>query len=369
MKKTTVAALALAALLLVPVAAEARSLPFGFVDDSMKWTNTPGMQAAKARGLGVSTFRMSLEWRRGKTALTVGDKNAFDRVGQLKPRPRVVLTVYGQALQAPQTLAERRQYCLFISTALRRWPWIKDVVIWNEVNKSYFWRPQFSGTRAVAPAAYGRVLATCWDVLKLRHQGLNLVTSLSPRKGGAADGAPLYFLGELGKWYRVSKRTKPLFDTWGQNVYGPTSRELPGVRHIGGTIGMGDYGKLMNGLKTAFAGTPQPRPSATRRKLWYIEAGYQTSVPLALRPFYTGLENVPVLPVTGPLSQTSQLKSAIKLAYCQPAVGFLFNFLLVDETRREGWQSGLFYANGARKASWTPVRAQVLAARAGKLRC
>jgi hypothetical protein len=78
---------------------------------------------------------------------------------------------------------------------------------------------------------------------------------------------------------------------------------------------------------------------------------------------------VPALPATGRLSQTSQLKAAIKLAYCQPAVGFLFNFLVVDETRLEGWQSGLFYANGARKASWPPVRAQILAARAGKLSC
>lgn len=368
MTKPLIATLALAVLLSAP-AAEARSLPFGFVDDAMKWTDTPGLQAARGRGLGADTFRMTLAWQRGQTALTVGDKNAFDRVGYLSPRPRVVLTVYGSARQSPQTLAHRRQYCLFVATALSRWPWIKDVVIWNEVNKAYFWRPQFAGTHAVAPAAYGRLLATCWDILHIRHRSVNLVTSLSPRRGGATDAAPLYFLGELGQWYRTSKRAKPLFDTWGQNAYGPTSRELPTTRHVGGTIGMGDYGKLMNGLRLAFGGTRQPLPSASRRKLWYIETGYQTGSPAPLRAFYSGFENVPVLPATGPLSQTSQLKAAIKLAYCQEAVGFLLNFLLVDETRREGWQSGLFYADGTRKASWTPVRSQILAARAGTLHC
>ena len=53
--------------------------------------------------------------------------------------------------------------------------------------------------------------------------------------------------------------------------------------------------------------------------------------------------------------QASQLKDAVELAYCQPAVGAFFNFQFIDEVGLGGWQSGLLWADGTPKPSYEPV--------------
>jgi hypothetical protein len=57
------------------------------------------------------------------------------------------------------------------------------------------------------------------------------------------------------------------------------------------------------------------------------------------------------------MDQANQLRDSIVLAYCQPAVGALFNFQLADERRLSGWQSGLLWANWRPKPSYELVRA------------
>jgi hypothetical protein len=52
------------------------------------------------------------------------------------------------------------------------------------------------------------------------------------------------------------------------------------------------------------------------------------------------------------LDQSTQLRDAIRLAYCQPAVTGFFNFELLDEDKLGGWQSGLLWRDGTRKPSY-----------------
>ena len=59
--------------------------------------------------------------------------------------------------------------------------------------------------------------------------------------------------------------------------------------------------------------------------------------------------------------QALQLRDALELAYCQPAVGAFFNFQLVDEEQLGGWQSGLLWADGSREALVRPFKAAVAA--------
>jgi hypothetical protein len=42
----------------------------------------------------------------------------------------------------------------------------------------------------------------------------------------------------------------------------------------------------------------------------------------------------------------------VRLAACQPRVAAFFNFLLVDEDRLGGWQSGLLWADWKRKPAF-----------------
>ena len=141
----------------------------------------------------------------------------------------------------------------------------------------------------------------------------------------------------------------------------------------------------MQVLTTAFGGTAQPvpgsgsdrarrRPAAagtrSRRSswpvtIWYLEDGFETVVPTDKRARYTGREpnrqlssrSLPKLRSACAVpDQASQLKDALELAYCQPAVGAFFNFQFVDEVGLGGWQSGLLWADGTPKPSYEPVK-------------
>jgi hypothetical protein len=61
--------------------------------------------------------------------------------------------------------------------------------------------------------------------------------------------------------------------------------------------------------------------------------------------------------------------AAVALAYCQPAVGAFFNFELWDEHRLGGWQSGVLYANGVRKASFAAFEQVAALSSAGAIDC
>jgi len=138
-------------------------------------------------------------------------------------------------------------------------------------------------------------------------------------------------------------------------------------------IGEGDYAKLISALTDAFRFTAQRVPSATWTRLWYLEDGFQTAVPWTLQPFYRGHENdlnvLPAMALEDAKSQSLQLVAAISLAYCQPAVGAFFNFELYDEHRLGGWQSGVLYANGVRKASFATFKQIAALSAAGVIDC
>jgi hypothetical protein len=352
-----------------------RGFFFGVNDDSMKWSNSPEAVAAAGADLGVRAFRITLPWTRGERALAGSDLTSFDRIVAARGTQRIVLNAGWLGANTPVDARQRAQFCGYVRSALARYPQIRDVVIWNEVNKSMFFRPQYTKTgKPASPALYEKLLATCYDTLHaLRGKRVNVITSLSPRGNDNPRAvsnvslSPVTFIRELGRAYRASGRRKPLFDTWGQNAYGSSYSELVSKRHVGGTISEGDYGKLLAALSNAFRGTAQRLPSATGPvRIWYLETGFQTSVDSAKQGAYRGSENVTVL---SPSAQAQQLSAAIRLAYCQPAVEALFNFELADDPALSGWQSGLLWADWTPKPSYATVQAVALAANAGALRC
>ena len=135
------------------------------------------------------------------------------------------------------------------------------------------------------------------------------------------------------------------------------------------TVAQGDLQRLLNATYSAFAGTAQPVPGQGTTTVWYLETGFQTTVPSSKRRFYSGRETdrsavPPLAPDGSPAwtrDQASQIRDALLLARCQPAVGAFFNFELLDEDRLAGWQSGVLWRDGTHKASYdasrTPSRA------------
>ncbi len=122
----------------------------------------------------------------------------------------------------------------------------------------------------------------------------------------------------------------------------------------------------MNVLQTSFEGTPQPVPGTRGVSIWYVEDGFQTLAPPEKRRYYHGRENdlnaVPALDThgeAGAVDQATQLRDAILLAYCQPAVSGFLNFGLLDEDRLGGWQAGLLWRDGSRKPSYDVFKSAI----------
>ena len=308
---------------------------------------------AKYRDLGLDAVRVTIRWRRGQTRPNRLQGLYIHRAATMIARgQRVVFAVYGKPEEAPVERLHRRQYCDFLHHILVRVPF-RDVVIWNEANSPQFW-PAAAG----APA-YEALLATCWRRLHRLRRDVNVISTTAVRHD------PAGFVRALGAAYRANDRRHPLVDTFGHNPYPDNASEPPWVRHEDPRmVGQGDLDRLLAAVRDAFEGTPQPQPGEGRTTIWYLEVGFQTIVPPAKRRYYHGIETdpyaVPAL-ASEPAEpwvrdHARQLRDALLLAWCQPAVGGFFNFLLLDEDRLAGWQSGVLWRDGTHKPSYGAFR-------------
>lgn len=369
------------------VAGAAPGLLVGVDDDTLKWDANPQDTLAVLRDLGVQAVRVTVPWSAEESRLSAWNRSALDRVVGAAWGIRIVAAVYGRPDDAPTDAGSRTAYCDSLADLVGRYPSVDDVVVWNEPNVSRFWRPQFAtdGT-SVAPAAYEALLARCWDTLHALRPTVNVIAASSPHGNDNPAAAsnishsPGNWYRQLGLAYRASRRTKPIFDTVGHNAYPINSAERPWVQHRSSAISQGDYGKLMASLEEAFAGTGQPLPGQGNVSIWYLEQGFQSTIAGSKAPLYTGGESdrfaLPALAarstpaVQGPApDQATQLSDAVRLAYCQPGVGAVFNFELADEPDLAGWQSGVLWTDGTQKPSYSTFKQAIADAAAGAVDC
>lgn len=348
----------------------------GVDEDAVKWGPSQ-LAASVSRALGLKAVRVTLGWEPGQTTLSGQDAAQFDRAVVGTWGMRVVVAVYGRSDDAPQSDDARSQYCDYIAEVLRRYPTVNDIVLWNEPNTGAFWRPQFNpdGTSA-APAQYAALLARCWTTLHAVRPTVNVIASSASRGGDdprafeSISHSPATWYRQLGASYRATGLGSPLFDTVGHNPYPNTSAERPWVRHAdAGTIGQGDYDKLIAALAEGFGGTAQPLPGQGVVSIWYLEQGFQTIVDPKKLHLYSGFETdraaLPPWSASGSAregpapDQATQLADAIKVAYCQPHVGAYFNFLLADEPDLAGWQSGVLWTDWSPKLSYASFKRAV----------
>jgi hypothetical protein len=382
-------------LLFAGVAQAKPGLTVGVTEDGLK--TEPDAALEDARELGIRAFRITLLWRPGLTVPTPAQLAELEQATAGDPEISVILSIYGErAIHAPSTESRRDEYCGFVQEVVQRYDRIRQVAIWNEPNKTFFWRPQFNadGTSA-APAAYAALLARCWDVLHDVTPDVELIApSTSPRGNDNPNAvsnishSPIQFVRELGRAYRGSGRDSPIFDIVGHHVHGLHSAERPWRAHPGTGVTQGDLDKLEQVFAEAFSDTAQPVPGRCVEgkcvPIWWLEAGFQTVPDEDKASLYTGVEVTPrPLPDTSgdvdldPLpdsdtlasDQATQIVSAIRLAYCQPHVEAFFNFLLWDEQRLEGWQSAPFWFDRTPKGSYAAFREVIREVNEGDVEC
>ena len=216
----------------VQAGSAASGLITGVTDDGFRWRTQEA--TTFARLLGLSAFRVSLPWEPGQVDLTAADARQFDTMVPATFGLRTVVTVYGSAQSAPIDAAGRTAYCTYVRNLLERYPTIDDVVIWNEANLGFFWQPQFDPNGAsAAPAAYGRLLAQCWDGLHSLRPSVNLVTSTSPSGNdnpNAVATSPTHPARFCASWARriaLAGGANPSSTPWATNPYGMSSAEVP----------------------------------------------------------------------------------------------------------------------------------------------
>ena len=337
----------------------------GIDDDHSKWLARPDGLIAKYRDLGLDAVRITIPWRRGQSRPTNVRVYLHRAAMMIQRGQRVVISVFGKPSEAPLDATARKQYCDFLHYVLLRIPF-RDVAVWNEANS-----PQFWPTSAGAPA-YEALLSACWRRLHALRRDVNLISTT------AAHHDPAGFMRALGTAYQERGRKHPLLDTFGHNPYPDNASEPPWVQHASlRIVGQGDLARLLSAIEEGFEGTAQPLPGEGRTTVWYLETGFQTTVPRAKKRFYRGEETDPfVVPPLAPegadpwiRDQASQLRDALLLARCQPAVGAFFNFELLDEDRLAGWQSGVLWRDGTPKPSYDGFKEAVALASSGDLNC
>jgi hypothetical protein len=389
-----VAGLVLGGLLASPAAADPHL--FVGVDDNTFLAN-PATALPIAQDLGMTAVRVNITWAPGQTTISLPIASQLQRLVTTSPGMRIVVSVNGiHPLLVPLSASARDQYCTYLGSILTKVPTINDLVIWNEPNLSYFWRPQFnSDGSSAAPVAYEALLARCYDVLHTIRPTVNVIAPATCPRGSdivwdpqSISHSPGQFILGMGAAYRASGRQRPIFDTVGHHIYGTYSAERPWRVHTNSTaISEGDWRALMDALSQAFQGTAQPIPGECSGvscvPIWYLEAGYQTTVDPAKARFYRGVEpwqhlvpaagGPPDPPAPAPTSwapdQATQITDGLRLAYCQPYVEAFFNFLLLDESNLAGWQSGPLWADGSPKPSYPAFKQAISEVNSRKVDC
>ncbi len=392
------AALLATALLAGGLTSPARAEPKLLIGFGDHWLlERPTAAVTVARDLGATAFRVPFYWKPGQNEVSGRDADIFDNAVAAAFGMRIVVVVTGtSARRAPSTGSARNSYCSYVRSFLDRYPTVNDVVIWNEPNKSADWQPQYTRAGAsLAPAAYEALLARCWDVLHEFRPEVNVLAPATsptgndnPRAASNVSHSPGSFIAGIGTAYRKSKRRDPIFDNVAHHMYGVTPAERPWRQHVSGpVIAQGDWGKLVNTFKAAFAGTEQPVPGRCIGErcalIWYMEAGYQTTIPAGKRRFYRSKENIRLAvpaavggesDVSPPATsrapdQATQIRDGIRLAYCQPYVAAFFNYLLRDDADLRGWQSGAVWRDSTPKPSYKAFQRAIAEANEEEVDC
>jgi hypothetical protein len=399
MRRAAVLVAFVLALALPSAAAASSNLFVGFSDDSLKYE--PAFAAPIARDLGAQAFRVTLLWSKGQTDLDAVQTAQLDTMMGGAAGLRVVVALYGKTnLDAPTDETAREQFCTFARNLIARYPLLNDLVVWNETNKQFFWKPQFKANgRSSAPAAYVALLARCWEVLHGFRPEVNLLAAATsprgndrPRARSNVSHSPAVFIRKMGKAYRALGLTHPIFDSVAHHGYGPHSAERPWKAHgpRTGVVSQGDYGALLAALTEAYEGTAQPLPGQCVEGrcvgIWFTEMGIQTRVDASKRSHYVGREsdkravpddvgvagwNPERSPSAGSSApdQATQITDALRHAYCLPHVDAFFNLQLWDEHDLARWQSAPLWADRTPKDSYAAFKAAIAEVNEDRVDC
>ena len=235
-------------------------------------------------------------------------------------------------------------------------PSVRKWLAWNEPNNPVFLKPQWAkiGRRCasvkkhrcvryvarygpVGAKAYVSICRSIWSGVHASHLAKEVVGcgATDPRGNNSGRNArpsisPIAFLADL-KHYGLKGSH---FDVYAHHPYYGSRTESPTTMPKGKqTVTLANLSVLTKLLGKLYG----------NKKLWITEYGYQTSPPD--RSFGVSWIN-----------QARYLTKAYAIARKNPRVTMMLWFLLKDESRLGGWQSGFFTAAGKKKPAYDAFR-------------
>ena len=344
----------------------------GFADDKTKYGNDGGEKLfTEMNKLGTTTNRVAVFWNSGAPT-TIVDQAFLDRMIPVakKHNIQVVFDIYPQkASMAPTTPDAVTAFCNYAVIVMQRYTYVRKVIIGNEPNQPQFWQPIWNGDGSPAsPTAIDAVLASCYDALKAFDSSLDVMgPGLSPRgndqpnASSNASISPVRFIAALGKAYRASGRTRPLFDEWVWHCYPNVNTDAVETGYAWPNTGCVNAARVKLALWDAFHGTAQPvlggYPVATSgttlfgpvAKMMIDETGWQ--VDTSNQSGYTNAENVPTI---SEQQQALDYEKLVRLSDCEPTLTDFHIFPMEDEADRSSLlQSGVLRVDFSERPSAT----------------
>jgi len=336
----------------------ASATTIGFSEDATKYSDDGGDRLFTEMNKLLPTMnRVTVLWN-ADSPTTIQDQAFLDRMIPVakKHNIEIVFAIYpSKPTQAPTTPAAADAFCSYAVQVMQRYPYVRKVVIGNEPNQPRFWQPIWNGTTPASPAAMEVVLASCYDKLKAFDPTLDVIgVGLSPRGNDDPNASsnssisPVRWLAALGKAYRVSGRTKPLWDEFSWHCYPNVNTDEVETGYPWPNTGCVNAARVKLALFDAFHGTAQPQlvayaPNTTgtdlfgnTSRMFIDETGWQ--VDTSSLPGYFNTENVP------PVSEGQQAidyEKLVHLANCEPTLTAFNIFHEIDEPDRMGFQSGV----------------------------
>ena len=343
----------------------------GFYDDEQVYGRTV-WAFRQLRSLRAGIVRISIPWstvanRRPKRAADPADKaynwtavdNVVNQAAQNKVR--VLATIFGTPRWAgraknrmPRRIIDLR---LFAYAAARRYsgtyrvkeseneparalPAVRYWLAWNEPNNPVFLKPQWKMVkrkwRPESAYNYARICSAIWAGVHSTHlKGEKVGCGVTGPRGNDAprssrpSTSPLVFL----TWLRRAGLKH--FDAYAHHPYYNNRFERPTtVPKSKKEITLGNIRALTQQLTRLYG---------PRKRLWITEYGYQTSPPD--RRF-----GVPYS------LQAKYVHQAVAVARQTRRVDMFVWFLIRDERRLSGWQSGVLSVRGKRKPAFYAFR-------------
>jgi len=345
--------LAAAVLLLLPAAASASpSIRFGIQDDA--YLSGPSLEPGllTVDQLGVGVVRYMVNWRqvaprKPRHPANPGDP-AYDwsgvdaTLGALHARRITVLATlvrtpaWASLARTPRAVPMSK-YALaaFAAAVAKRYPWLRLWEIWNEPNLQSFLKPN-------SPALYvERLLDPAYVELHYMNPANRVAGGATSPRSTSTGLSPVKFM-------RGMRAARARLDAYSHHPYPVTRGETPsrfarGVcRFCTAVLSLAHLEQLIAEVKRDFG----------PKRIWLTEYGYETSPPDP-----NG--------VTWAL-QSQYVAEAAMRAAAAPYVDLLVQFMIQDEARPNGWQSGLIDSTGLPKPAFNSFMLPIaVAARTG----